>query len=88
MEFFERMNQRHGIGQWLVVYGGDPYNPEKPDVAWVCATLSRPASPLPSSLQTLLPLCWLVVVELVLHGVGVVVHMPLLLLLLCGHCCC
>jgi hypothetical protein len=30
----------HGDGDWLAVFGGDPYKPEKPDVAFVTKSLS------------------------------------------------
>lgn len=35
------LNKMHGAGKWLAVYGGDPYNPEKPDIGFIMEHLFR-----------------------------------------------
>ena len=37
-EFARKMDAEYGEGGWLVVYGGDPFQPDKPDVAHVSCT--------------------------------------------------
>jgi len=34
-EFARKMDAEYGEGSWLVVYGGDPFQPDKPDVAHI-----------------------------------------------------
>eukprot|EP00656_Telonema_subtile_P056496 TRINITY_DN9033_c0_g5_i1.p2 TRINITY_DN9033_c0_g5~~TRINITY_DN9033_c0_g5_i1.p2 ORF type:complete len:1454 (+),score=407.57 TRINITY_DN9033_c0_g5_i1:70-4431(+) len=41
LRFCKNMNDSYGEGQWLVVYGGDPFQEECPDVAWVAKHLQQ-----------------------------------------------
>ena len=32
-EYLDQLDRKHGPGGYVLIYGGDPYNPERPDVA-------------------------------------------------------
>lgn len=46
-ELVQELNEKHGKGQWLLVFGGDPANAEKPDIGYLVQRVKENHSEVP-----------------------------------------